>query len=407
MRLSERVKSLKESSTLAVTARATAMRVSGIDVIGFGMGEPDFDTPAHVKQAAINALQAGKTKYTATAGDLAARQAIAQKLARENQVHVGPEDVTITAGAKHAIYMALQCLLDPGRGQEVVLPTPAWVSYRPLIELAGGTCVEVAGAMANEFKMTPEQLSKAITPRTAAFIFNSPSNPCGTVYEPAEIEALAEVLRQHPNVVIITDEIYEKLIFPEGRPSLKHVSMASLPGLGERTITINGMSKAYAMTGWRIGYAACPPKTGFAAQMVKLQGQMTNNVTSFTFAAIVEALSGPQDSVETMRQAYGRRGAMMHQRLSEAGMSVVKPTGAFYVFPEVTKWFGKASSKGRRIEGAASFAEALLEEANVAVVPGDDFGAGSERYVRLCFACAEPAIEEGCRRIAAWLGQIH
>jgi aspartate aminotransferase len=414
MHLAERVLHLKESSTLAVANKASALRAAGEDVIIYGAGEPDFDTPANIKSAAAAALAAGKTKYCPTAGDPAAKKAIADKLKRDNAIDCTPADIIITAGAKHALYEALNCLLDSGLNQEVILPTPAWVSYKPLIELAGGVCVEVFGAMSNEFKITPAQLEKAVTPRTAGFIFNSPSNPCGVVYTADEIAALVDVLNRHPSIWVITDEIYEKLIYPEIRPGTAHRSIASFPGMRERTITINGMSKAYAMTGWRIGYACCAPGSdtggsasgGLAAQMTKLQSQMTNNITSFTYAAIVEAFTGPQDSVESMRQAFVKRACLIQQCLTKAGLPNVQPTGAFYAFPDISAYLGRTTPGGRRIDAALAFADALLDEAKVAVVPGEDFGAGCERHVRLSFACPEAQIEKGCGRIADWLSSF-
>lgn len=400
-RISTRIGSIAESATLAVDAKAKALKAAGEPVIGFGAGEPDFDTPEPIRAAAVAALAAGKTRYTATAGDPSARKAIAEKLVAENGVACGAEDVVITVGAKHAIYLAMQCLLDPGRGHEVLLPTPAWVSYSPLISLAGGTCVEVPGAMSNRFKITPAQLAAAITPRTAAIVFNSPSNPCGIAYTPDEIRALADVLAKHRDIVVISDEIYEKLIYPEVTPGLAHLSPGSLGSLRDRTITINGMSKAFAMTGWRVGYLAAPPGSGFAAEVAKLQGQMTNNITSFVFPAIVEALL-PRSvaSIDTMRRAFAERAVIIDRLLREVpGFEMVSPDAAFYAFPRIRGCFGMTSPGGRRIDSAASFAEALLDEAKVAVVPGEDFGAIACGHVRLSFACSRETIERGVGRI--------
>ena len=407
MRLSDRVQSLRESSTLAVTARAAAMRARGEDVVGFGAGEPDFDTPRPICDAAVAALNAGRTKYVNTAGDLPSREAIAAKLRRENGVECTAGDVVITVGAKHAVYLALQCLLDPGRGQEVLLPTPAWVSYRPLIELAGGTCVEVPADMGARFHLHPRQLAEAITPRTAAIILNSPSNPCGVAWNPANIEALAAVLAKHPDIVVISDEIYEKLIYPEITPELGHLSPGSLPALRHRTITINGLSKAFAMTGWRVGYLAAPTGSGFAAEVAKLQGQMTNNITSFVYPAIVEALTSGAASVEAMRRVFAERAQRIARRLRAIpGFELVAPDAAFYAFPRIRGCFGRTSAGGRRIDSAASFAEALLEEVKVAVVPGEDFGAVARDHIRLSFACSDAQIEKGCARIAEFVAGL-
>jgi len=406
MRLSDRVNSIKPSATLAVDAKVKALRAQGIDVIGFGAGEPDFDTPQPVKQAAIDALLGGKTKYTATEGDPASRAAIAAKLKRENGIDCDPSgaDIIISDGAKHSIYLALQCLLDPGKHQQVIVPTPAWVSYRPMIELAGGEVVEVPGAIDRDFKITPRQLENAITSQTAGIIINSPSNPCGTMYSPDELRALADLLAKHDQITIITDEIYEKLIYGD----VKHFSLGSIPALAQRVVTINGMSKAYAMTGWRIGYT-CAIGDGrhLIKAMTKLQGQMTSNITSFNYPAIVEALAHCNQSVEKMRLKFAERAALIYERVAAMpGLVCPKPTGAFYVFPDISAHFGKTSPGQRKIDTALSFAESLLEDAKVAVVPGEDFGQCARNHVRLSFACSNENIIEGCRRIAQWLDQL-
>ncbi len=404
LRLSDRVNRLKPSCTLAVDARCKSMRAQGIDVIAFGTGEPDFDTPMPIRNAAIDALLAGKTRYVATEGDAAARSAIARKLKNENGIECSAEHIVISVGGKHSIYLALQSLLDPGKGQQVVLPTPAWVSYRPMIELAGGDVVEVPGPVEREFKITPEQLQRAITPHTAAIIINSPSNPCGTMYSPEDLRDLASVLEAHPNIAIITDEIYEKLIYGGQR----HLSLGSLPEIAQRVITINGLSKAYAMTGWRIGYVCAPGSGGIVAKaMAKLQGQMTSNITSFVYPAIVEALTNGAESIEKMRQAFAKRAALIHGLIQAMpGVRCPKPTGAFYIFPDISAHFGKASPAARMITSAQSFAEALLEEAKVAVVPGEDFGECAKSHVRLSFATSEKNIEEGCRRLRGFIESL-
>ncbi|MEY3142845.1 MAG: hypothetical protein RLY21_1338, partial [Planctomycetota bacterium] len=286
MFVSSRIASMSESATLAVSAKVAAARAKGRDVIAFAMGEPDFDTPDNIKRVAIAALEKGMTKYAPTPGDKAAREAIAAKLSKENGVATTFDQVTVTVGAKHAIYMALQAIIEPGRGDEVLLPTPAWVSYKPLIELAGARCVEVPGSVEHGFRVTPAQLAAAITPRTVGIVWNSPSNPCGIAYPAEEVRALCDELAKHERLAVISDEIYEKLIYPEIAPGLTHVSPGSHPALAARTITINGMSKSYAMTGWRIGYMAAPKP--MAAELIKLQGQMTNSIPSFFYPAIVE-----------------------------------------------------------------------------------------------------------------------
>ncbi len=402
-RLSQRITNLKSSATLALTAKVKALNAAGADVIGFAAGEPDFDTPQHIKQAAIDALNAGQTHYMPVPGDPGARQAIADKLRNDNAINCSADDIVITTGGKHAIYLALQCLVDADRGAQVLVPTPAWLSYRPMIELAGGAVVEVLGSADNDFKITAQQLQDAITDRSVALIINSPSNPCGTMYSPDELRELATVIERHPQLTVISDEIYEKLIFG----GVDHFSIGSVQAIADRVITINGLSKAYAMTGWRIGYA-CAPAPGIDRVMAKaisrLQGQMTSHITSFCYAAIVAALTNAADDVERMRQEFARRAVIIHDRLTAIpGIRCPKPTGAFYVFPDISATFGKRSGGGRLIDSAMSFAEALLEEANVAVVPGDDFGGCGTHHVRLSFACSEQQIEEGCRRIREWI----
>ncbi|MCA9294922.1 MAG: pyridoxal phosphate-dependent aminotransferase [Phycisphaerales bacterium] len=399
--ISQRALNLPTSTTLAVTARVRQLKAQGQDIVGFGVGEPDFDTPAFIKQAAIDALLAGKTKYAPVPGDPDARQAIADKLRGENGIACTADDIVISAGAKHSLYLALQCLLDVGAGQDVIIPTPAWVSYRPMVELAGGHVVEVPGDVRNDFKITPDQLREAITERTAVIMLNSPSNPCGTMYTPEELNALGDVIAEHEPIVVVTDEIYEKLIFGD----CAHFSIGSRDDLAGRTITVNGLSKAYAMTGWRIGYACGP--NGIAKQMSKMQSQMTSNITTFCYPAVVAALTKGADDVERMRKTFAER-AVLIKRLVDDWDDVIcpTPTGAFYVFPDVSAYFGRTTAGGRTIDSAMAFAEAMLEEARVAVVPGEDFGACAATHIRLSFATSEAQIREGCGRIAAWLASV-
>lgn len=401
MQLSQRVRQLKPSATLAVTAGVKALRDQGVDVIGFGVGEPDFDTPDAIKDAAIAALRDGQTHYMPVAGDPAARKAIADKLNGENNIRCTANDIVISAGAKHSMYLILQCLLDPGRGQEVILLTPAWVSYRPMVELAGGEVVEVPASIDRDFKVTPQQLEDAITSQSAAVIINSPSNPCGTMYARAELEALAEVLARHPHVTVITDEIYEKLTYGDA----EHFSIGSIDAIADRVVTVNGLSKAYAMTGWRIGYACAPGERGMlATAMTKLQGQMTSNITSFCYAAIIEALAHGADAVEQMRRTFAERAALMHARLAAIpDVQCPELTGAFYAFPDIGAYLRRTSPGGRSITTSIDFAEALLDEAHVAVVPGEEFGEAGSRHIRLSFACSTDAIETGCQRMHDWL----
>jgi aspartate aminotransferase len=401
LQLSKRVRDLKPSATFAVNARVAELKAAGKDVIGFGTGEPDFDTPEPIKRAAIDALESGRTGYQPVPGAPEARAAIAEKLAAENGIGCTADDVVVNVGGKHSVYLALQALVDPGR--EVVIPTPAWVSYRPMVELCGGTAVEVAGAVDNDFKITPAQLEEAITPATAAVIINSPSNPCGTMYTPDEIRALAEVVAAHEHVGVISDEIYEKLVYG----GIEHLSPGSIEAIADRVITVNGLSKAYAMTGWRIGYVCAPGRIDgkpVAKSIAKLQGQMTSHVSTFFTPAIVEALTHGAEAVESMRRTFAERAALIHGLLGAMPEVVCpRPTGAFYVFPHVGSFFGRTAPGGRRLDSSVAFAEGLLEDALVAVVPGDDFGACATTHVRLSFACGNETIEEGCRRMAEWL----
>jgi aspartate aminotransferase len=345
------------------------------------------------------------TKYAPTPGDKAARQAIAAKLTNENGVNTSFDQVTVTVGAKHAIYMALQAIIEPGRGDEVLLPTPAWVSYKPLIELAGARCVEVAGSVERGFRVTPADLAAAITPRTVGIVWNSPSNPCGIAYPADEVRALCDELAKHEKIAVISDEIYEKLIYPEIAPGLVHFSPGAHPALAARTITINGMSKSYAMTGWRIGYMAAPKP--MAAELIKLQGQMTNSIPSFFYPAIQEALTNSAAGVEAMRVTFARRAKLIDDELAKIpGFRTPRPNAAFYAFPDISAHFGKTSPTGARIESAQAFADALLAEADVAVVPGEDFGACARGHIRFSFACSDENILKGVARVREWVAKL-
>ncbi|MEM7755430.1 MAG: pyridoxal phosphate-dependent aminotransferase [Planctomycetota bacterium] len=413
LRLSERVSALKPSVTVAVTNRAKQMKRDGVDVLAFAAGEPDFDTPEPVKAAAIEALRGGQTKYMPTLGDPETRGVIADKLVRENGISgVTANHVGISAGGKHSLYLAMHCLLDPAAAGEepweVLLPVPAWVSYKPIAELAGGVVKEIQSGPETDFKITPEQLSQAITPRSRVLCLNSPSNPCGTMYTEDELRALAAVVAEKasvaPQLVVLTDEIYEKIVYG----GFDHFSIGSVPEIAERTVTINGLSKAFAMTGWRIGYAAMPGEFGakLIAGMGKLQGQMTTNITSFNYPAIRCALTNTDVAaeVERMRQAFARRGELTHRLLGEIpGVVCPKPTGAFYAFPDISAFFGKTTPGGKTINSSLDLCEAMLEEINVAFVPGEDFGGCGPRHARISFACAEEQIERG---LAAFKGFV-
>jgi len=411
LRIAERVQTLKPSVTVAFMNRAKAMQRQGLDVLSFAAGEPDFDTPVQVKRAAEKALDSGMTKYMPTLGDPETRAAIAAKLIKENGIPTSPDHIAISAGGKHALFVACHCLLDPPKPgeppDEVLLPVPAWVSYAPVAELAGGKVVELPTNPAGDFKITPDQLRKAITPRSRLFIINSPCNPCGTMYTPDELRALAAVVAQAaestaPGLMVLSDELYEKITYG----GIPHFSIGSVPEIAERTITINGLSKAYAMTGWRIGYAACSGAFGrkFIDAMATMQGQMTTNITSFTYPAIRTALADTADDVERMRAAFASRAKVIYARISLIkGIKCPRPTGAFYLFPDISSYFGKVTPAGRPINSALEFAEALLEEAHVAFVPGEDFGGCGKNHVRISFACSEEQINKGMDRLERFL----
>jgi len=415
MELSRRVASLKPSSTLAVTNQAKQMRRAGVDVLSFAAGEPDFDTPEPIKEAAIDALREGVTKYAPIPGDPDARAAIAEKLRVENHIpDITPEHVVVTVGGKSALCNVLQALFDPPapgeQAWEAILPTPAWVSYPPLVRLAGGEIRELPTTPEDGFKVSPQRLREAMGPRTRAVILNSPSNPCGTMYSPEEIGALAEAIRDgaervSPHCVVVSDEIYEKIIYGPHR----HRSIGSIEPLAERVVTINGLSKAYSMTGWRLGYLSGSGRFGLemAKGCAALQSQTTTSAAAFAMAAIPTALLHCADEVERMRLAFAARAAVMHARLKEMpGLVCPRPTGAFYAFPDVSAHFGATTKGGREINSSLDFCAALLEEHHVAAVPGEDFLGCGPRCVRFSFACSEEQIHEGMDRLGAMLGAL-
>jgi len=395
-----------------MSARARDLKAQGVDVVAFGQGEPDFDTPQKIKQAAIDALNAGQTKYMPTLGDPETLAVISAKFTSENKIpNCTPKHVAISSGGRHSLFVVLQCLIDcPTAGQpqdEVLLPVPAWVSYGPIAELAGAKVVEVPTTAATDFKVTPAQLKAAITPRTKVLILNSPSNPCGTMYSEAELRALADVVADAaksvaPNMIILTDEMYEKLVYG----GIPHFSIGSIPSVAERTITVNGLSKTFAMTGWRVGYTGTSGEFGlkFIKAMSDLQGQLTTNITSFVYPAIRVALTQCGPEVEEMRQAFARRAELIYSLSKQIpGMPAPRPTGAFYLFPDVSSFFGKRTKKGTTINSGVDFAEALLAEACVVVVPGDDFGGCGANHIRFSFACSEDNIRKGLGRIAEFV----
>ncbi|MFQ5590898.1 MAG: pyridoxal phosphate-dependent aminotransferase [Phycisphaerae bacterium] len=391
MRLARRVQDLAESATLAVTAAAAQMRADGIDVISLGAGEPDFDTPANIQEAAAAALAAGKTKYSKpAAGTLEARKAVCEKLLRDNELAYTPEQVIITAGGKMAIYLAMCAVLDPG--DEVIIPAPYWVSYPEIAKLMGAVPLTVTGSVGNDYKLTPQDLYPVLSARTKLFLLNSPSNPSGVTYSPDELRAIAGVLQER-DLLVLSDEIYERLVF-DGQES---VSYAALDERAYRqTLTVNSASKTYAMTGWRVGYAAGPVEVIRA--MHKLQSQSTSGAVTFNQDALIEALTGDQSRVNEMRLAFQQQVGYMYKRLVDMpGVRCPRPTGAFYCFPDVAGAYSRL-----RVAGSLEFADALLREARVAVVPGKAFGL--DNHVRVSSATSMENIVEGLNRIEAFLG---
>ncbi|MFZ5813912.1 MAG: pyridoxal phosphate-dependent aminotransferase [Bacillota bacterium] len=397
MRLSARARAITPSPTMAIDSKSKQMLAEGIDVVNFSVGEPDFDTPDHIKAAGIGAINRGETKYTPAAGTLELRKAICEKLQKENGLSYKPEQIVVSNGAKQSLYNAYQVLLDPG--EEVILQAPYWVSYPEMIRMAGGVPVVVETDGSNGFKMTADQIREKLTPRSRAINLNSPSNPTGAVYTRAELQAIAE-LAVEKDLIIVTDEMYEKLLYD----GAEHVSIATLGDeVKKRTITVNGMSKAYAMTGWRIGYTAS--ETIYAKAMADLQSHSTSGPSSISQKAAVEALKGSQEPVEAMRAEFDRRRTHMMARLNRLpGFSItVAPQGAFYLFPDVSGLFGK-TVKGRKIANSDDLAEVILEEAQTAVVPGSGFG--SPAYIRFSYATSMERIDEGINRIERLLSEV-
>lgn len=392
MSISARARNTAPSPTLAITAKAKALKAQGKDVIGFGAGEPDFDTPDYIKQAAIDALHAGYTKYTPSSGEVDLKDAIVAKLKRDNGLTYGRENVIVSCGAKHSLFNLFQALIDPE--DEVLIPAPYWVSYPEQVKLADGTPVFVETAPENEFMPTAEALRAAITPRTKAIVLNSPSNPTGGVASREQVEAILDVALAH-NLTVVSDEIYEKLLY-DGRT---HLSPASLSEDAYRkVVTVNGCSKAYSMTGWRIGYLASADKELIAA-MGRMQDQSTSNPTSIAQKAAVAALNGPTEQVEMMRAAFEERRNVIVERLNAIpGITCRQPGGAFYVFPNISALIGKRAGE-QVINSSDEFATYLLDSAGVAVVPGSGFGA--DAYVRLSYATSMDNIVAGIERMGA------
>jgi len=389
--LSVNLARVKPSPTVAITQTARELKEAGQDVIGLAAGEPDFDTPEHIKDAAIAAIHAGKTKYTAPDGIPELKRAICDKFRRENGLSYTPPQVSVSTGGKQVLYNALMATLNPG--DEVIIPAPYWVSYPDMVLLAGGTPVIVETTLEDGFRITPEALEAAITPKTKWFLFNSPSNPTGAGYTRAQLGALTDVLLRHDHVWVMSDDMYEHLAYDD----FTFCTPAEVePKLYERTLTVNGVSKAYAMTGWRIGYAAGPEP--LIAAMRKIQSQSTTNPCSISQWAAVEALNGPQDFLAERCAAFKARRNLVADMLNAApGISCPVPEGAFYVYPSVAGCLGKTSAGGARIDTDEDFAKALLAETGVAVVFGAAFGLSP--YFRISYATSDDVLHEACSRI--------
>jgi aspartate aminotransferase len=396
MKLAARISLIKPSPTLTIQAKANALKAAGRDIIGFGAGEPDFDTPQNIKTAAVRALEAGFTKYTPVGGIDELKDAVIAKLQRDNGLTYKRSEVVISCGAKHSLFNIAHVLFE--EGDEVVIPSPYWVSYTDIVYLTGAQPVVIKTNVGDGFKLQPDQLEAAITPRTRAIIISSPSNPAGVTYTLKELDALAEVIVRK-RIMIISDDIYEKIIYD----NLPFYTLAQLSDeLKRLSIVVNGVSKTYAMTGWRIGYAAGAEE--IIAAITKYQSQNTSNPTSIAQKAAVEALNGPQESVEIMRQEFQRRRDVITKKLNAIpGVTCLKPQGAFYVFPNVASYYGR-SFGGKKITNSAEMATYLLDESNVALVPGGDFG--HDDHIRLSYATSMEQIEKGVERIGEALKKL-
>lgn len=393
--LSARLNRLAPSATLAMSQRSNELKASGVDVVNLSVGEPDFNTPDHIKEAAKKAIDENYSRYSPVPGYPVLREAIVEKLKRENNLEYKSSQIICSNGAKQSVCNVVMSLV--GEGDEVIVPAPYWVSYTQMVKLADGMPVTVATGLEQNFKMSPEQLEKAITPQTRALILCSPSNPTGSIYSYEELEALAEVLKKHERVMVISDEIYEHINYTG-----KHASMAQVPGMKERTVIINGVSKAYAMTGWRIGFAAGEEWVIKACN--KLQGQYTSGPCSVSQMAAAAAFAGPQECVETMRRAFERRKNLIVSLAREIpGLEVNDPEGAFYLFPKCSSYFGKKDGD-TVIKDSNDMALYLLDKGHVATVSGDAFGAPG--YFRMSYATDEDSIRKAMKRIAEALAKL-
>ena len=396
--LSDTLARVKPSPTIAVTTKAQVLKAEGKDVIGLGAGEPDFDTPENIRAAAKRAIDSGKTRYTAVDGIPELKAAICSKFLRENGLTYTPQQISVGTGGKQILYNALMATLNPG--DEVIIPAPYWVSYPDMVLLAGGIPVPVVAGIDTAFKLTPAQLEAAITPRTKWFIFNSPSNPTGAGYTREELKALTAVLMRHPHVWVMSDDMYEHLVFDD----FEFCTPAEIePGLYDRTLTCNGVSKAYAMTGWRIGYAGGP--VALIKAMGTIQSQSTSNPCSVSQHAALEALTGPQEFLADWRKVFqGRRDLVVSMLNQAKGIRCPKPEGAFYVYPDIAGCIGKATPAGTVITNDELFATALLEETGVAVVFGSAFGVSPN--FRVSYATSDEILREACARIQGFCASL-
>ena len=395
-RLAKKIRTISPSLTLAISAKAKQMKAAGEDVINFGVGEPDFSTPEHIVEAAKTALDKGQTRYTPSSGILELRQAICSKFRRDNGLEYEPSQIIVSSGAKHSIFNACYALLD--EGDEVIIPAPYWLTYPEVVKVCGGVPVFIEASKEAGFKITPKQLKAAITPKTKLFIFNSPCNPTGTVYNEKEVRALAAVCEE-AGIFVLADEIYEKLVYTEVKP----FSMAAVSDkMKDHTITVNGVSKTYAMTGWRIGYLAAP--ADIAKAIDSFQSHATSNANSIAQYATIKALNSPEESVQEMVAEFSRRRLAMIERISEMkGIYCVVPEGAFYVMLVVNSTYGKKFG-GKQINNSVDFADALLDATKVAVVPGAAFGA--DDCVRLSYSLSMRDMLEGLQRIDAFVRNL-
>jgi len=396
--LSDSLARVKPSATIAVTAKARQLKAAGRNVIGLGAGEPDFDTPANIKLAAIHAIEAGKTKYTDVDGAPELKQAIIGKFQRENGLTYTPKQVTVGTGGKQVLYNALVATMNPG--DEVIIPAPYWVSYPDMVALAGGESVPVVCTAEFGFKLQPDALERAITPKTKWLILNSPSNPTGAAYTRAELKALTDVLLKHPHVWVMTDDMYEHLVYDD----FEFTTPAQIePKLFDRTLTVNGVSKAYCMTGWRIGYAGGPEQ--LIKAMATIQSQSTSNPSSIAQWAAVEALNGPQDFIAEHNKVFKERRDLVVAMLNQAtGIDCPRPEGAFYVYPSCAGTIGKTAPSGKVIANDEDFVTELLETEGVAVVQGSAFGLGPA--FRISYATKTSDLEEACKRIQRFCGNL-